>query len=372
MDTNNLKTWIEVSKDALKYNIETIKKLARGKIVMGVVKSNAYGHGLLETAKLFLKYGVDWLGVDNIGEAVLLRKAGGLAPILVLGYTPVNLFSLAAKHKIKLTLYGDEIFKQASKFKKQVDFHLKVDSGMSRQGVTLNDLPGYLASLKNFPEIKIEGVLTHFANADNLSDASYPRQQLANFNRALGVIKNFGLTPKIVHASATAGLFALPEAVFDMVRVGVAFYGLWPSQEFKNRFSSFNLKPALTWKTRIIQIKKILKGTPVGYGITEKVKKDSTVALLPVGYYDGFFRGLSSTGEVLINGKRCKVLGRISMNLSVVDATYIENVNFWNEAVLIGKSGNEQITAEEIARKLNTISYEVVARINPLLSRVYI
>src|SRR3990167_5234216 len=227
MKSENLKTWGEVSKDALKYNVETIRRLAQGKTVMGVVKSNAYGHGLVETAKLFLKYGVDWLGVDNIDEAVLLRKEKVNFPILVLGYTPVASFPLAAKYKIKLTLYGDEIFKQASKFKKQVDFHLKVDTGMSRQGVTLNDLPGYLASLKNFPEIKIEGVLTHFANADNLSDASYPRQQLANFNRALGVIKNFGLTPKIVHASATAGLFALPEAVFDMVRVGVAFYGLW-------------------------------------------------------------------------------------------------------------------------------------------------
>ena len=141
MKSENLKTWVEVSKDALKYNVETIRRLAQGKTVMGVVKSNAYGHGLVETAKLFLKYGVDWLGVDNIDEAVLLRKAKVNFPILVLGYTPVTLFSLAAKYKIKLTLYGEEIFKQASKFKKGIDFHLKIDTGMSRQGVLVSDFP---------------------------------------------------------------------------------------------------------------------------------------------------------------------------------------------------------------------------------------
>ncbi|MBI2676458.1 MAG: alanine racemase [Candidatus Yanofskybacteria bacterium] len=372
MNTQNQKTWVEISKDALKYNVETIKRLAQGKIVMGVVKSNAYGHGLVETAKLFLKYGVDWLGVDNVDEAVLLRKAKVSSLILVLGYTPVAFFSLAAKYKIKLTLYGEEVFKQSSKFKKQIDFHLKVDTGMSRQGVTLDDLPGYLASLKNFSDVKLEGVFTHFANADNLSDPSYPRRQLANFRQALEIIKNFGLTPKMVHAAATTGLFALPEALFDMVRIGVAFYGLWPSQEFKNRFSSFNLKPVLNWKTRIIQIKKISRGTPVGYGITEKVKKDSLIALLPIGYYDGYFRALSSIGEVLISGSRCKILGRISMNLSVVDISAINGAKVGDEAVLIGQMGGEQITAEEIAKRLGTISYEVVSRINPLLPRIYI
>ena len=376
MDTKNLKTWVEVSKDALKYNVETIRRLANptagGKIVMGVVKSNAYGHGLVETAKLFLKYGADWLGVDNIDEAISLRKAKVNFPILVLGYTPVALFSLAAKYKIKLTLYGEEIFKQASKFKKGIDFHLKIDTGMSRQGVLVSDLPIFLSNLKKFPEVKLEGVFTHFANADNLSDPSYPRQQLANFYRALEIIKKIGLTPKIVHAAATTGLFALPEAMFEMVKIGVAFYGLWPSQEFKNRFSSFNLTPALAWKTRIVQIKKIPKNTPVGYGITEKVKKDSTVALLPIGYYDGYFRSLSSVGEVLVSGQRCKVLGRISMNLTVVDINKASGARVGDEAVLIGQMGDEQITAEEIAEKLGTISYEVVARINPLLPRVYL
>ena len=387
METENLKTWVEVSKDALKYNIETIRRLANptagGKIVMGVVKSNAYGHGLVETANLFLKYGADWLGVDNIDEAVLLRKEKVNFPILVLGYTPVTLFSLAAKYKIKLTLYGDEIFKQASKFKKSIDFHLKVDTGMSRQGVLVSDLPIFLSNLKKFPEVKLEGVFTHFANADNLSDPSYPRQQLSNFYQALQMIKGSGLTPKIVHAAATTGLFALPEASFDMVRIGVAFYGLWPSQEFKNHFSSFNLKPVLSWKTRITQIKKITKGTPVGYGITEKVKKDSVIALLPIGYYDGYFRALSSVGEVLISGpryaggfgeasKRCKILGRISMNLSVVDVSAVNGAKVGDEVVLIGQMDGEQITAEEIAKKLGTISYEVVSRINPLLPRVYI
>ncbi len=371
MQTQNLKTWVEVSKDTLKRNIEIIKKLAQGKIVMGVVKSNAYGHGLVETAKLFLKYGANWLGVDNLDEAVLLRKSKVTAPVLVLGYTPVELFSLAAKHKIKLTFYGEEIFKQASKFKKSINFHLKIDTGMSRQGVLLSDLPSFLTSLRNFPEIKIEGVFTHFANADNLSDPSYARKQLANFKEALELIKKHGIQPKIIHASATPAFFSLPEASFDLVRIGIAFYGLWPSLEFSRRFNNLGIKPVLSWKTRIVQVKKIHKGTPVGYGITEKVKRDSMIALLPVGYYDGYFRSLSSIGEVLVSGQRCKVLGRISMNLSVVDVTKVANAKVWDEVILIGRSGNKEITAEEIAEKLGTISYEVVSRINPLLPRIY-
>jgi len=371
MRTRNLKTWVEVSKDALKRNAEIIRKLAQGKIVMGVVKSNAYGHGLVETAKLFLKYGIDWLGVDNIDEAVLLRKSKIKAPILVLGYTPVIFFPLAVKYKIKLTLYGDDIFKQASRFKKAIGFHLKVDTGMSRQGVLTSDLPRYLSELKNHSEVRLEGVFTHFANADNISDLSYAKKQLGDFRKALGIIKESGFNPPIIHTVATTALFALPEADFNLVRIGVALYGLWPSEEFKSRFNSIGLQPALSWKTRIAQVKKIPKEVSVGYGITEKVKKDSVVALLPVGYYDGFFRSLSSIGEVLIAGRRCKILGRISMNLSVVDVSEVKDAKVWDEAILIGKAKNEQIAAEEIAGKINTISYEIVARINPLLPRIY-
>ncbi|MEK7151408.1 MAG: alanine racemase, partial [Patescibacteria group bacterium] len=352
-------------------------KIVRGLLksdvkLMAVVKSNAYGHGLAETAKLFCEYGADWIGVDNLDEAMLLRKNNIIKPVLVLGFTSDECFSEAAKNKIRLTVYND--LPKSTIPNTYPAIHLKIDTGMSRQGVTLDDLPAFL---KKIPSgINIEGVFTHFANADNLEDRSYSDLQVFKFKKVLRVLEKFDIKPVIVHASATTGLLAVPNAQFDMVRAGIALYGLWPSLEFAKKFNSpvggLGLKPALSWKTRVVQIKKIKKNTPVGYGISEKVKKDTRIAVLPVGYYDGYFRKLSSTSEVLIGGRRCKVLGRISMNLSVVDISNVENVQIWDEVVLIGSQNKERITAEELAQKADTISYEVVSRINPLLPRIYI
>lgn len=371
MKTAIHKTWVEISKTALENNIRIIKRLAQGKLVMGVTKSNAYGHGLIATSQLFLKHGVDWLGTDNLAEAVALREANVKAPILVLGYTPIGELGLAVRYNLKLTLYGEELLTTPSKFKKNINWHLKIDSGMSRQGVLVNSLPVFLDKLKNYPEIKVEGVLTHFANADDLPDLVYARHQLAQFQMALGMLSARGFSPLLRHAAATPAFFSLPEASFDLVRIGIGFYGLWPSAKFRENFKALGLQPALQWKTRVVQIKKIKTNTPVGYGITERVKKDSTIAVLPVGYYDGYFRGLSSIGRVLINGQSCKILGRISMNLCVADINKTSETKVWDEVVLIGQSGQESITAEEIAQKLGTISYEVVSRINPLLPRIY-
>lgn len=372
MAVSTLKTWVEVSRAALGNNVQIIKCLAQGKIVMAVVKSNAYGHGLVETTKLFLKYGASWIGTDNLDEAVTLRKAKIGAPILVLGYTPVDRLAEAARYKVKLVIYGEEILKIPSLHKKRIDWHLKIDSGMSRQGVLLADLPDFVQRLQSLPEIKIEGVLTHFANADDVPELTYARQQLVNFQEALKIIRAHHINPKVIHAAATPAFFSMPQACFDLVRIGIGFYGLWPAPKFKKSFGSLGLQPVLSWKTRVVQIKNIKKGTPVGYGITEKVKRDSTIAVLPVGYYDGYFRGLSSVGRVLIGGQSCKILGRISMNLCVAGVSNVPKIKVWDEAVLIGKSGDQKITAEEIAQKLGTISYEVVSRINPLLPRIYI
>ena len=377
----NYKTWVEVSKKALLNNVEIVRRLLKpGVKLMAVVKSNAYGHGLLETAKILgsgttaqrhapLSRSI-WLGVDNIDEAILLRISGIKSPVLVMGFTPKERFGEAARHDLRLTLYNKISPGDYAKIK----FHLKIDSGMSRQGVTLADLPRFIKTLPR--GTNIEGVFTHFANADNLQDRSYPDLQFNNFKKALQILEESGINPTIRHVSATTGLLTMPEAQFDMVRIGLALYGLWPSAEFVKKFNpptgGLGLEPTLSWKTRIAQIKKIKKNTPVGYGITERVKKDSTIAVLPVGYYDGYDRGLSSIEEVLISGRRCKVLGRISMNLMVVDVSDVNNPKVWDEVILIGTQGTEQITAEELAGKIGTIGYEVVSRINPLLPRVYL
>lgn len=389
-------------------NAQIVRELIKPETrLMAVVKSNAYSHGLVETAKIFANphlvveplsgsatksecfevepqnipevqpLGADWLGVDNIDEAILLRESGIKNPILVLGYTPANRIKNAANYNgLRFTIYDPEILKQLSKSQKPEvrgqRLHLKVDTGMSRQGVLLSDLPKFLTLLRSdLNKLLIEGVYTHFANADNLQDRKYPNLQLANFKKAIEILKQRKIEPQIVHASATTGLLTMPEAHYDMVRVGIALYGLWPSGEFREKLKPLKIEPALSWKTRTIQIKKIKKGTSVGYGITERVKKDTRIAVLPVGYYDGYMRALSGKGEVLIGGKRCRILGRISMNLSVVDASNCPKAKISDEVVLIGTQGREKITAEELAEKAGTISYEIVSRINPLLPRIY-
>lgn len=378
MVSSGFKTWVEVSKNALENNVQVIRRLAPEKTIMAVVKSNAYGHGLVKTSWLLLKYGANWIGTDSLDEALLLRKVGIKAPILVLGYTGAGQLAVAAYHRVRVTLYDAALLEAAAKLGQRLIWHLKIDTGMSRQGVTLADLPNFITKLKNYPHLHSEGVFTHFANADDLPALTYARKQVANFYETLKTLRASGRIPSIVHAAATPAFFSLPEASFDLIRIGIGFYGLWPSEKFKSSFQSLGLRPALSWKTRVVQIKNIKNGTPVGYGITEKVGRDSTIAVLPVGYYDGCFRGLSSIGSVLISGQRCKILGRISMNLCVADITKVRPAmakpfcGVWDEVVLIGRQGQEEITAEEIAQKIGTISYEVVARINPLLPRIYV
>ncbi len=364
--SHKYKTWVEISKKALRNNAEVARRLLMPDTkLLAVVKANAYGHGLVETSNLFSNL-TDWFGVDNIDEAVLLRKTGIKMPVLVMGHTSADRFPEAVKHGIRLTIYNS----LPSDISPSLTLHLKVDTGMSRQGVTVLDLPNFLKLLPK--NANIEGVFTHFADADNLKDGSYTGLQLANFKYALEILEKHHIKPKIIHTSATTGLLTMPETQFNMVRLGIALYGLWPSAEFEKKFKKLNLQPALTWKTRVAQIKNIKKGVSVGYGITEKVKRDSIIGVLPVGYYDGYDRFLSSIGEVLVGGKRCKILGRVSMNLMVADISNVKNPKLWDEVILIGEQDNEHITAEELAEKIGTISYEVVSRINPLLPRVVI
>lgn len=388
-----VKTWVEVSKKALSNNARVVLELLRPETqLMAVIKSNAYGHGLCETAKILSKK-VDWFGVDNIEEAIIIREHGIKNPILILGYTPAVGLEEAVRYGIRLTCYDYDLLKSWSKnknikskiiknpkpFNSKFGIHLKIDTGMSRQGVLVSDLSKFLKSIPQ--DLPIEGVFTHFANADNLQDRTYPNFQLANFKKALNLLnKRYSpnqssskpLSKLIVHSSATSGLLTMPEFQFDMVRIGIALYGLWPSIKFRNKFKNLNIEPALSWKTRVVQTKKIKKGTPIGYGITERVQANSKIAILPVGYYDGYTRLLSGRACVLINGQRCKILGRVSMNLAVADISGCPEAKVSDEVILIGKQGNQSITAEELAEKAGTISYEIVSRINPLLPRLYL
>jgi len=372
-----LRTWVEINTRALKHNYSVFRKLVGGKMLMAVAKSNAYGHGLVPFSKTMEKFGVDWIGVDSVKEAIRLRKEGIKKPILVLGYTMPENINLAVSKKISITISSFDglngLIALPSASKKKLKIHLKIDTGMSRQGFLSQDIHKVI----NFIESRsltasIEGIYTHFAQAKSPNFSKSTMEQIQKFNEVVSAIKKVGLRP-IVHASATSGSVLFPEAHFGMVRVGIGMYGLWPSEEVRAVYGpKIRLKPALYWKAVISEVKKVSMGNGVGYDFTEKLDRDSLLAISPVGYWHGYPRMLSSRGVVLVKGKRARVIGRVSMSMIVLDVTDIKGVKAGNEIILIGKGEKEEISAEEVASLCNTINYEIVTRINPLIRRIYI
>lgn len=371
------RTWVEISQKAYKDNLDQFKKLIGSKVkLMAVVKSNAYGHGILKIGKIAQDQKVNWLGVDSIDEAILLKEAGIKLPILILGYTLKSRLKEAVDNGFRLTVYNPETIKELGKINQKSYVHIKLETGTSRQGVLEKDILDFVKLIKKYPQIQIEGLSTHYANIEDTTDHSYAKKQLKIFKRVVLDLEKNGFKIPIKHTACSAATILFPETYFDMVRVGISSYGLWSSKETKVSANSLarkiNLQPVLTWKTRIAQIKSLPAGTFVSYGLTEKLMRDSKIAILPVGYWDGFDRHLSSIGNVLIGGYRCKVLGRVCMNMTIVDVTDLSDVQVEDEVVLIGKQEKEEITADEIAQKLGTINYEVVTRINPLLPRIIV
>ncbi len=377
MKKNNNLSWLEISKKSITHNIKSIKSLLNKEtLFIAITKANAYGHGLVETSRIAAENGADMIGVFSFEEAETLRKNKIKAPILILGYIPLENLGKAVKLNCHITAYNEKTIKKLGSLKKKVQIHIKVETGTNRQGVALDDLPKFLQLISNHPSIQVVGLYSHFANVEDTTDHTFAKTQLNKFKQAIKICAKNDVYPTIKHLSATAAALIFPEAQFDAVRGGIGIYGLWPSPEtkvsIKERTIKLNLKPALSWKTIISQIKEIKKSEGIGYGLTEKVKHDSRVAILPVGYWDGYDRGLSRIGEVLVRGTRCKVLGRICMNMTMIDVTHVKNVKIEDEVVLLGKQKKEEITAEEIAGKIGTINYEVVTRINPLLPRYYV
>ncbi len=376
-----MKTWVEISKNKLLHNLEQFRKLVgNGVKIMGVVKANAYGHGLTEVAGVISDQ-VDWFGVDSLAEALKLRETGIKKPILILGYTELADLREAVKNSISLTVYNKETVEKLGKIpihnpNLNPNVHIKIETGTSRQGVKEGEILDFVEIIKKYPSIQIEGLSTHFANIEDTTDSSFAMEQLATFLRVASTLEKNGVAVLLKHTACSAATILFPETHFNMVRLGISMYGLWSSKETKavakNKNVNLNLKPVLTWKTIVAQLKTVKSGTFIGYGLTERVSRDSKIAVLPVGYWDGYDRKLSSIGNVLIRGKRCKVLGRVCMNMIIVDVTDLKKVNLEDEVVLLGRQGKEEITADELAQKVGTINYEVVTRINPLIARIII
>lgn len=376
MQTEKLTTWVEVSKKALQHNVEQFKK-ATGKKIMAVVKSNAYGHGIIGTANA-IKDDVDYFAVVSVEEALTLREHSIENNILVfsiLGFNP-ELIVESIKKDIELTVFDDTSYKQvvaASMMAgKNAVVHIKVDTGMSRLGVDVNDSFSFIKKVFENEHLEVKGIYSHLSSAD--ADIEFTDLQCERFQKVLGFFQENDFEVTIKHILNTPAVM-MGKDIGNTVRIGLGLYGLAPSDFvsdiIKKKYTWFSLLPALSWKTRIIQVKDVAKGSFVSYGKTFEVDKDMKLAVLPVGYWDGLGRKLSNNGDVLIDGARCRVRGRVCMNHTIVDVTELNDVQVGDEVVLLGKSGNDEITADELTGRIGTINYGIVTRINPLLKRIY-
>jgi len=390
--TNKL-YWLEINKKNIAYNIGNIKSILDPKTrLMVVVKSNAYGHGLVPFAKQAVFNGAEYLGVANIEEALILRQEKIIKPIMVLGYVPIERIPEAAANYIDIPIispdYAVALIRQ--KFLGKLKVHFKVDTGLNRMGISPAGILNIFKELNKYKKIEIVGLYTHLAAVEE-SNMDYTAGQFKMFGEVIRNLAKNNIEIPIKHVAASSAAFIFPESHFDMVRMGIAGYGLWPSEE--NRKSFFAdappdipkpfLRPILSYKTRVVEIKEVKSGY-IGYGASFRITKPMRIAILPVGYFEGIARGLSCSskkskdssgcGEVLISGIRCPIVGRICMNMTVVDVSKIpaRNLRLLDEAVIIGRDGQEEITVEEIAAKLNTINYEITTRIPEHIERIYI
>jgi alanine racemase len=369
--------WIELDASRLKANIAAFRRLtAPSTALMIVVKANAYGHGLREVAPL-VSENADWFGVNNLEEARIITNLGLSKPIAILGHTPQQQAEDIVRHGYRQVVYRQDVASALSTAAQRLGttahIHLKVETGTNRQGISLDDLDRFAQQIKNFPALHIEGLYTHFANIEDTLDPSFAQLQLTRFRGAVAMLERNGIRPPQIHAAATSGTLLYPETAFTMIRVGIGTYGIWPSRETqlaaRERGRLIGLAPVLMWKTRIAQTRNVHMGDYVGYGLTFQANREMRVGVLPVGYYDGYDRKLSNSARVLVRGQFAPVIGRVAMNMTMIDLTDIA-AEPDDEVVLIGRQGKNELRAEDLAEKAGTIAYELLARINPLLPRI--
>lgn len=383
MDKNpKLFQWVEIERKALIHNVRQFRLLAGPRTrLLAVVKGNAYGHGMGEVAKIALKGGADWLGVNSVEEGISLRNTGIGAPILVLGATLLCDLEKALRSDLHLTIYNrqtiEELGRLVSKLKKRAHVHIKVETGTYRQGVRPEDLPRFAKQILKHPGLELAGVSSHFANIEDTTSTAYPELQLNSFLAAFEELRRERIAVPLKHMSCTASSILFPETHFDMIRVGIGLYGLWPSRETfvscrLQKREPLELRPVLSWRARIAQLRSAPKGSFIGYGCTYKTTRAARLAVIPVGYYDGYPRSLSNSAHVLVRGRRAAVRGRVAMNFIVADVTDIPAVRLEDEVTLIGRDGREAISVDSLASLAGTISYEMISRINPLVPRIYV
>lgn len=370
---------------AIQTNIRNLKQLTVGSpLFMAVVKANAYGHGAYTVARTALDSGAQWLGVARFHEAMELREAGVSAPILIFGFTPPEAAAELAANNLTATVYGvdmaEALSSEAVKAGVRVRAHLKIDTGMGRVGILTDarriDSSAVAGSaleetrrILSFKGLEMEGIYTHFAAADS-EDKAYAHYQLSEFNTLLNALKHAGMEFPLRHAANSAGIIDIPDAHFDMVRAGIAMYGLYPSLEVSR--DRIRLVPAMDLVSRVSMVKTVPKGFRVSYGMTYETRGQTCIASVPVGYADGYPRLLSSRGTMLVNGRRAPIAGRVCMDQTMLDVGHIPGVRQGDPVVVFGRQGDETVSVDELAGLVNTINYELVSSLTARVERRYI
>jgi len=376
---DNVLSWIEIDRKAITQNIANLSRLAGPKVkIAAALKANAYGHGLPQMVTILADTDVPYLALHSTTEAETARAAGWTRRIMLVGGIAPGDIDAVVRLDLEPTIFEPSAIpplgRLARKSKVSIPVHLKVETGTHRQGLVEKELPKVTQNLEKYPEIKIAGVSTHFANIEDTTDHGYARDQLKEFKRLAAVLKRLGIKPRARHTACSAAVLLFKETYFDLVRPGISVYGYWPSKETYVSYrlgggKNSILTPALSFRSRITQIKTVEADSFIGYGCTYRTSSRSRIAILPVGYSDGIDRRLSNLGYVLIHGKRSPIRGRVCMNLIMVDITHIPGVKLYDTATIIGTDGTEKITADTHAGWCRTINYEILARLSPLLPR---
>lgn len=375
------RTWAEIDLNAVEYNFRNIKnKLSENTKILCVLKADAYGHGAEFLVKEYEKLGADWYGVSNIDEAVQLRNAGAKKPILIFGYTNPEMVETLYKYDISQAVfslqYAQKLSEICEKTGSKIKIHIKVDTGMSRIGFfcqseeSINNSAKEIKQLKNLKNLEIEGIFTHFSVSDDMTNnTEYTIKQYNNFCSIIKKIENEGMKIPIKHCCNSGGIISCPGMHMDMVRAGVILYGLYPSEEVKDKI---DLKPVMQLKTVVSQVKEIPENTSVSYGRTFVSNKKMKLASVSIGYADGYSLKFSNSAELLIHGKRAKIVGRVCMDQLMIDITDIEDVKEGDEVTVFGTDNPQNISVDELAKIAGTINYEIVCLIGKRVPRIYI
>lgn len=382
MDNYFRRTWAEVNLDNIEHNYNVIRAAADKKAKLCcVIKADGYGHGALELAKLYQQLGADFFAVSNLEEALELRFGGVTLPMLILGYTPPSCAADLEKNNISQAVvsldYAHELSQSAKEQGVQVKIHVKIDTGMSRIGIMCQDVnrdnaPEQVCEIFNMDNLIPEGIFTHFAVSDEKEGGrDYTEHQISCFNHVIDTVQKMGVDTSalICHCSNSAAIMDYPETHMNMVRTGIILYGLAPSPKLQGQL---DLKPAMEIKTVVAHIKDICPGTTVSYGRTFTADKKLRIATVPIGYADGYIRNLAHDAWMLVNGARAKVVGRICMDQCMIDITGIDGVKVGDTVTVVGKSGKEEISMDEVASWTDTINYETACLVGKRVPRVYI